>query len=201
MKPVIRRLVEKFYATFGKRINFMSRIGKLPIKIPADIKVEFSEKIVSVSKSNIKHDIPLPNSIKPSINEGFLYLDLNTVTKDTLSLYGLTRSLISNSIVGISKGFTRTLDIQGVGYRAQMNGKDLVLFMGYSHNVTIVPPEGVTFSVETNTIINIAGSRKDLVGELAANIRAVRPPEPYKGKGIRYRGEFVRRKVGKGGKK
>lgn len=179
----------------------MSRIGRLPIKIPADIKVEFSEKIVSVSKSNIKHEIPLPNSIKPSINDGSLYLDLNTVTKDTLSLYGLTRSLISNSIVGISQGFTRTLDIQGVGYRAQMNGKDLILFMGYSHNVTIVPPEGVTFSVESNTTINIAGSRKDLVGELAANIRAVRPPEPYKGKGIRYRGEFVRRKVGKGGKK
>lgn len=179
----------------------MSRIGRLPIKIPADIKVEFSDNNISVSKSGLKHDIFLPHSIKPSINDGFLYLDLNKVTKDSLSLYGLTRSLISNSIVGISEGFTRTLDIQGVGYRAQMNGKDLVLFMGYSHNITITPPEGITFSVEKNITINITGSRKDLIGELAANIRSVRPPEPYKGKGIRYRGEFVRRKVGKGGKK
>ncbi len=179
----------------------MSRIGRLPIKIPVDIKIEFSGNNISVSKSNLKHDIFLPNAIVPSINDGFLHLDLDTVTKENLSLYGLTRSLVSNSIVGISEGFTRTLDIQGVGYRAQMNGKDLILFMGYSHNITIKPPEGVTFSLEGNTIIHIKGSRKDLIGELAANIRSVRPPEPYKGKGIRYRGEFVRRKVGKGGKK
>ena len=116
-------------------------------------------------------------------------------------MYGLTRSLISNSVLGISKGFTKTLDIQGVGYRAQMNGKNLILFMGFSHNITFVPPQGVTFSVENNTVINIKGSRKDIIGELASKIRATRPPEPYKGKGIRYRGEIVRRKVGKGGKK
>lgn len=179
----------------------MSRIGRLPIKIPADIKVAFSESNLSISKSNLKHDIYLPSNIKPSIDAGFLHLELDKVTKDTLSLYGLTRSLISNSVIGISQGFTRTLDIQGVGYRAQMNGKDLILFMGFSHNITFTPPEGITFSVETNTIINIKGSQKDLIGELAAKIRATRPPEPYKGKGIRYRGEFVRRKVGKGGKK
>lgn len=180
----------------------MSRIGRLPIKIPSDIKVEFSENNLSVSKLNIKHNIPLPNVIKPSIKDGFLNLELIKVTKDTLSLYGLTRSLIANSVVGISEGFTRTLDIQGVGYRAQMNGKDLILFMGYSHNITITPPQDVIFSVEkSSTTIHISGSRKDVIGEVAANIRSTRPPEPYKGKGIRYRGEFVRRKVGKGGKK
>lgn len=179
----------------------MSRIGRLPIKIPSDIKVELEKNNISVSKSGLKHVIPLSNSIIPSVNEGFLHLKLSTITKDTLSLYGLTRSLIANSIIGISEGFTRTLDIQGVGYRAQIEGKDLLLFMGYSHKINITPPEGITFVVESNTTIHIKGSRKDLIGEMAANIRAIRPPEPYKGKGIRYRGEFVRRKVGKGGKK
>jgi large subunit ribosomal protein L6 len=179
----------------------MSRIGRLPIKIPSDIKVEFLENNISLTKSNLNHNILLPNSINPSVDEGFLHLKLNTVTKDTLSIYGLTRSLIANSILGISEGFTRTLEIQGVGYRAQIDGKNLILFMGYSHKVIISPPEGITFTVEANTTINIKGSKKDLVGEMAANIRSVRPPEPYKGKGIRYRGEFVRRKVGKGGKK
>jgi len=179
----------------------MSRIGRLPIKIPSDIKVEFAENNIFLSKSNLKHTIPLPNSINYSFEQGFIHLKLNKITKDTLSLYGLTRSLIANSIAGISEGFTRTLDIQGVGYRSQVDGKNLVLFMGYSHKVIIVPPEGITFTVEANTTIQIKGSRKDLVGEMAANIRSVRPPEPYKGKGIRYRGEFVRRKVGKGGKK
>lgn len=179
----------------------MSRIGRLPIKIPSDIKVELAKNNISVTKSNLKHIIPLANSIVPSLNEGFLHLKLNTITKDSLSLYGLTRSLIANSIVGISEGFTRTLDIQGVGYRAQLDGKNLLLFMGYSHKIVIPPLEGITFVVEANTTIHIKGSRKDLIGEMAANIRAIRPPEPYKGKGIRYRGEFVRRKVGKGGKK
>lgn len=178
----------------------MSRIGKLPIKIPSDVKVEFVGTNVIVSKSNEKHEIPLPDSISPSIDNGELKLNLNTVTKESLSLYGLTRSLISNSIIGISEGFTRTLNIVGVGYRAQMDGQNLVLFVGYSHSITFTPPEGVTFSLEGNNVIHIKGSRKDIIGELAANIRGTRPPEPYKGKGIQYRGEYVRRKVGKGGK-
>jgi large subunit ribosomal protein L6 len=178
----------------------MSRIGKLPVKIPSDVKVEFVDKNVLISKANEKHEVPLPDSIVPSINDGELTLELTNITKETLSLYGLTRTLISNSVIGISEGFTRTLDIVGVGYRAQMDGKNLILFVGYSHSITFAPPEGVTFSVEGNTVIHIKGSRKDVVGELAANIRATRPPEPYKGKGIQYRGEYVRRKVGKGGK-
>jgi large subunit ribosomal protein L6 len=178
----------------------MSRIGKLPIKIPSEIKVEFSDSLVSISKSNEKQEIPLPESIVPSIEEGSLYLTLSETNKKSLSLYGLTRTLINNSITGLSAGFTRTLDIQGVGYRAQMDGKDLVLFVGLSHSVKFTPPEGVSFSTEGNTTIHIKGSRKDILGQLAANIRAVRPPEPYKGKGIQYRGEVIRRKVGKGGK-
>jgi len=178
----------------------MSRIGKLPISIPSGVQVEFSGNKVSISKSNEKHDIPVPPSISYKIEDGLLYLGLANVTKESLSLYGLTRSLIANSIVGISEGFTYTLDIQGVGYRAQMDGKDLVLFVGKSHPVRFHPPEGGSFVLEGNTVINIKGSKKDVLGELAANVRAARPPEPYKGKGIRYRGEFVRRKVGKGGK-
>jgi large subunit ribosomal protein L6 len=178
----------------------MSRTGKLPIKIPSDVKVEFADNIVSVSKSNEKHDIPLPSFIVPKIEDGSLYLTLSEVTKESSSLYGLTRSLISNSVVGISEGFTYTLEIQGVGYRAQMDGKNLVLIVGYSHNVVFEPPQGVTFVVEGNTTIHVKGSRKDVIGQIAAQIRATRPPEPYKGKGIRYKGEYVRRKVGKGGK-
>jgi len=178
----------------------MSRIGKLPIKIPSEIKVELSEKIISVSKANETQKINLPDSIVPSLEDGILNLNLKEVTKKSLSLYGLTRTLISNSIIGLSEGFTRTLDIQGVGYRAQMDGKNLVLFVGLSHSVKFIPPEGVSFSTEGNTTIHIKGSQKDLLGQLAANIRSVRPPEPYKGKGIKYRGETIRRKVGKGGK-
>lgn len=179
----------------------MSRTGKLPIKIPSGVKVEFFDNFVSISKSNEKHDIPLPGGIVPEIEDGLLYLTLSDVTRRNQGLYGLTRSLISNSVTGISEGFTYTLEIQGVGYRAQLDGKKLVLIVGYSHNIVFDPPPGVTFAVEGNTTINIKGSRKDVVGQIAAQIRATRPPEPYKGKGIRYKGERVRRKVGKGGKK
>jgi large subunit ribosomal protein L6 len=179
----------------------MSRTGKLPIKIPSDVKVEFFDNFVSVSNSKEKHDIPLPAGIVPELEDGFLYLTLSDITRQNQGLFGLTRSLISNSVVGISKGFTYTLEIQGVGYRAQLDGNKLVLIVGFSHNVVFPPPPGVTFAVEGNTTINIKGSRKDVVGEIAAKIRATRPPEPYKGKGIRYKGEVVRRKVGKGGKK
>lgn len=178
----------------------MSRTGKLPIKIPSDVKVEFSDNFVSISKSNEKHDIPLPSSIKTRLEDGVLYLTLDEISKESSSLYGLTRSLIANSVTGLSEGITYTLQIQGVGYRAQMDGKNLVLFVGLSHSVVFEPPEGVSFVLEGATTIHIKGSRKDVIGELAAKIRATRPPEPYKGKGIRYKGEYVRRKVGKGGK-
>ena len=190
----------KFYVTFGKGLINMSRTGKLPIKIPSDVKVEFSDNFVSISKSNEKHDIPLPSSIKTRLEDGVLYLTLDEISKESSSLYGLTRSLIANSVTGLSEGITYTLQIQGVGYRAQMDGKNLVLFVGLSHSVVFEPPEGVSFVLEGATTIHIKGSRKDVIGELAAKIRATRPPEPYKGKGIRYKGEYVRRKVGKGGK-
>jgi large subunit ribosomal protein L6 len=178
----------------------MSRIGKLPIKIPAGINVEFGEGTVLISKANQKEEISIPNQISGSVEDGSLCLTLNTVTKEASALYGLTRTLIANCVTGLSEGFTRTLDIKGVGYRAQMEGQNLVLAVGKSHPVKFVPPEGVSFSVEANTTIHIKGSKKDVIGQLAAQIRGARPPEPYKGKGIQYRGEYVRRKVGKSGK-
>jgi len=117
------------------------------------------------------------------------------------ALHGLTRALLNNMVLGVSQGFERTLQVEGVGYRAEMSGKDLVLNVGYSHPVKIPPPEGITFQVEERTrIIRVAGADKEQVGQVAADIRKVRPPEPYKGKGIRYSGEYVRRKAGKAGK-
>ena len=116
-------------------------------------------------------------------------------------LYGTYRSLINNMIYGVTQGFQKKLELQGVGYRSQLDGKTLVLNVGYSHQVKIVSPEGIKISVENNTNITVSGADKELVGQIAANIRSVRPPEPYKGKGIRYQGEYVRKKIGKAGKK
>jgi large subunit ribosomal protein L6 len=120
--------------------------------------------------------------------------------RENKALHGLTRTLLNNMVVGVTDGYTKNLEIHGVGYRAQMSGKNLVLNVGFSHPVQMVPPEGITFAVEANTRVSVSGIDKQLVGEQAAKIRIVRPPEPYKGKGIRYAGEYVRRKAGKAGK-
>lgn len=120
--------------------------------------------------------------------------------RENKALHGLTRSLLNNMVVGVTDGYTKSLEIRGVGYRAQMSGKNLILNVGFSHPVQIDPPEGITFAVEANTRVSVTGIDKQMVGEQAAKIRIVRPPEPYKGKGIRYVGEFVRRKAGKAGK-
>lgn len=179
----------------------MSRIGKLLIKIPDKVNVTISANRVLVKGPKGELSRTLPDSIKITQNESILNVIQNQVHNDSNQLYGTYRSLIHNMIKGVTNGFQKKLELQGVGYRSQVDGKTLVLSVGYSHQVKISAPEGIKLSVDGNTNVTVAGIDKELVGQIAANIRLVRPPEPYKGKGIRYQGEFVRKKVGKAGKK
>lgn len=178
----------------------MSRIGKLPITVPSGVTVNISpENDVAVKGKNGELKATFNKQITIKEENGVLTLTRATEQKQVRALHGLTRALLNNMVVGVSEGFTKKLEIQGVGYRAQLNGKKLTLGLGYSHPVEIEQPAGITFEVpDTNTIL-VKGIDKQAVGQVAANIRALRPPEPYKGKGIRYEGEYVRRKVGKTG--
>jgi large subunit ribosomal protein L6 len=182
----------------GQKI--MSRIGKRPITIPAKVQVTINGTKVAVKgpKGELSRDLPV-NVIVSQEGE-ILHVTRRDETRTSRQLHGLSRTLVANMVEGVSQGFQRRLEIQGVGYRAQVQGRNLVLNMGYSHQVQIVPPEGVQFAVEGTTNVIVSGYDKEIVGNTAAKIRAVRPPEPYKGKGIRYAGEVVRRKAGKTGK-
>jgi large subunit ribosomal protein L6 len=179
----------------------MSRIGKAPIPLPEKVEVTIEGSSVTVKGPRGT----LARSFRPEVQivqEGNLIRVTRTrEERMARSLHGLSRTLLSNMVTGVSQGFTKQLEIIGVGYRAQMQGKQLVLQLGYSHPVEFMPPDGIEITVESNTKITIKGSDKQTVGDTAARIRSFRPPEPYKGKGIRYQGEFVRRKVGKAGKK
>lgn len=179
----------------------MSRIGKMPISMPKGVKVDVDGSEVKVTGPKGSLTQSFHPDMKLLLNGGVLTVERPTESAHHRSLHGLTRALINNMVVGVSEGFTKTLDIEGVGYRAEMKGKTLALNVGYSHPVEFEPPQDVSFQVEnrSKTII-INGIDKQVVGELAAKIRKTRPPEPYKGKGIRYRGEYVRRKAGKAGK-
>ncbi len=174
----------------------MSRIGKKPILIPTgvEIKINNNEVIVKGPKGELKR-IVRPE-IKVEIKENQIIVSPKKETKKTKAFWGLERTLIFNMIEGVTKGYEKKLELQGVGYRAEMQGEDLVLKVGFSHPVLVKKPEGIKFSVDKN-IITVAGIDKEKVGQIAAKIRKIRPPEPYKGKGIRYEGEEVRRKVGK----
>ncbi len=179
----------------------MSRIGKMPITIPNGVQV--NSKGVAVTVKGPKGQ--LSQTFHPDMaieqDNGVLMVTRPSDNREHRSLHGLTRSLLNNMVVGVSEGFTKTLEIEGVGYRAELNGKNLVLNVGYSHPVTFEPPKDVTFQVENRgKQIIISGIDKQVVGQLTAVIRKQRPPEPYKGKGIRYQGEYVRRKAGKAGK-
>ena len=176
----------------------MSRIGRKPIEVPSGVTVEVSPG------GNIKVQGPLgsleqqvPVRMQVAQEDGVLTVTRPTDRGDDRALHGLTRTLIANMVEGVTKGFEKHLEIQGVGYRAQLKGDDLELAVGYSHTVTIQPRAGVSFEVPVPTQITVKGTDKQRVGQTAAEIRKVRPPEPYKGKGIRYRDEQVRRKVGK----
>jgi large subunit ribosomal protein L6 len=175
----------------------MSRIGKRPIEIPAGVTVLVDPGRVTVHgpKGELRQQIPSRMLI--SLEEGTLTVARPTERGEDRSLHGLTRTLIANMVEGVTAGFEKKLEIQGVGYRATLAGTNLELAVGYSHSVRIQPREGISFEVPVPTQVVVRGIDKQLVGQTAAEIRKVRPPEPYKGKGIRYEGEFVRRKVGK----
>lgn len=178
----------------------MSRIGKLPIAIPAGVTITVSpENEVVVKGKNGELSAVFDRRITIKEEDQNVHVTRSSEAKTVRALHGLTRALIQNMVTGVSDGFAKTLEIVGVGYRAQLQGKKLVLGLGYSHPVEIMQPEGITFEVPNPNTIVIKGIDKQRVGQIAADIRAVRPPEPYKGKGIRYQGEYVRRKVGKTG--
>jgi large subunit ribosomal protein L6 len=180
----------------------MSRIGRIPIQVPAGVQVDLKNNLVTVKgpKGTLSRELHPDMIIEQS--DGTITVSRPSEGRLHRSLHGLTRTLVANMVAGVTEGFTRRLEVAGVGYRAQQAGKDLVLQVGFSHPVAVEPPQGITLTAETPTRIVVSGIDKELVGETAARIRRVRPPEPYKGKGIKFAGEQVRRKVGKtGGKK
>jgi len=175
----------------------MSRIGRKPIPVPSGVEVQIEPELVTVKgpKGELSERIPRDITVVQEGEE--LIVTRPTDRGEHRSLHGLTRSLVANMVEGVTNGFEKTLEIQGVGYRAALKGSDLTLALGYSHPVEIPAPEGISFDVPQPTSVIVKGISKQLVGETAANIRKSRPPEPYKGKGIRYEGEYVIRKVGK----
>ncbi|HEX9694982.1 MAG TPA: 50S ribosomal protein L6 [Actinomycetota bacterium] len=178
----------------------MSRIGRMPVEIPSGVEVTLSGARITVKgpKGTLERDLPRDMIVK---KEGStLTVDRPTEQRGHRSLHGLTRSLIANMVQGVTEGFKKDLEIQGVGYRAAAKGKDLEFALGFSHPVTVNAPEGIAFEVPTPTKITVSGADKQAVGQVAAEIRALRPPDAYKGKGIRYAGEFVRKKAGKAAK-
>lgn len=178
----------------------MSRIGKKPIELPAGVTVILNGNTVTVKGPKGELTRTFSPEIGINIEENVVTLTRPSDSKEHKTIHGTTRSLLANMVEGVSKGFERSLELIGVGYRAQKQGKKLVLNVGYSHPVEIEPEEGLEIEVPSNTKVIVKGIDKERVGALAANIRDVRPPEPYKGKGIRYEGEYVRRKEGKTGK-
>ena len=179
----------------------MSRIGKLPVKIDAGVTITVDDSnVVTVKGPKGTLSQQMHPDMQIEQDNGVLTVKRPSDDKAHRALHGLTRSLIHNMVVGVTNGFEKKLEIVGTGYRAQLQGKNLVLNMGYSHPVEFQPIEGITFEVPTPNKISVKGIDKQVVGQIAANIREVRPPEPYKGKGIRYEGEFVRRKEGQTGK-
>jgi large subunit ribosomal protein L6 len=179
----------------------MSRIGKQPINVPAGVLVAIDPGRVTVSGPKGELRTVVPQRIKIEQEEGVITVTRPTERGDDRALHGLTRTLVANMVEGVTNGFEKRLEIQGVGYRAALKGRDLEMQLGFSHPVTVKAPEDITFEVPQPTQIVVSGISKQRVGEIAAQIRKWRPPEPYKGKGVRYQGETIRRKAGKAGKK
>jgi large subunit ribosomal protein L6 len=177
----------------------MSRIGKAPVEVPGGVNVEISGRSVKVTGPRGELTVPVGRGVEVRKENGSIVLERASDTPDHKAMHGLTRSLIQNAVTGVTEGFSKTLQIAGVGYRAALQGRDVNLQVGYSHPVLISPREGVEFEVPNATTIVVRGIDKQRVGQMAAEIRKVRPPEPYKGKGIRYSDEQIRRKVGKAG--
>ncbi|MBC8465996.1 50S ribosomal protein L6 [bacterium] len=175
----------------------MSRIGKNPIAVPDSVNVAISSSEVKVNGRKGELSIELHDGITVVNDEKQLRVTRRDDSKPQRSLHGLTRALIANMVHGVEKGFSKELEIVGVGYRCEPKGKATQFSIGFSHKVIFIPPEGITINVKSNTSLNVEGIDKQLVGEVAAKIRKIRPPEPYKGKGIHYVGEYIRRKAGK----
>jgi large subunit ribosomal protein L6 len=179
----------------------MSRIGKAPIPIPDKVSITLDGLAVTVKGPRGELSRTLPEGVSISREDNTLVVAPSNGSRRSRERHGLCRTLVANMVEGVSTGFTRKLEIIGVGYRAQVQGRKLVVNAGYSHPVEMLPPEGVSFAVENNTQVLVSGADKELVGNEAAKVRAIRPPEPYKGKGIKYEGERILRKAGKTGKK
>ena len=179
----------------------MSRMGKQPIPIPEKVQINIDGTAVTVKgpKGELYHQFP--SSMTLSLEDGVLNVTRPTDQRQHRALHGMTRALLANMVTGVSSGFERILEIEGVGYHAEMQGTTLVMHLGYSHPIPVEPPQDCEFAVEERgRVVRIRGIDKQVVGELAANIRKMRPPEPYKGKGVRYQGEYIRRTAGKTGK-
>jgi large subunit ribosomal protein L6 len=179
----------------------MSRIGKLPVTVPSGVDVTIDGRTVTIKgpKGTLSHTVIEPITVERG-DDGAILVKRPDDERRNRAFHGLTRSLVNNLIVGVTSGYEKKLEIVGVGYRVALRGSNLEFALGFSHPVVVEPPEGITFAVETPTRFSVSGIDKQLVGETAANIRKIRKPEPYKGKGVRYAGENVRRKVGKTGK-
>jgi large subunit ribosomal protein L6 len=178
----------------------MSRVGKMPVVVPSGVDVQIGAGVVTAKGPLGTLEAKFPEVISVRREDDTLVLERSSDSGKHKAFHGLARALVANVVHGVSSGFERALEIQGVGYRAALQGNDLVLQVGYSHPVDVPAPEGITFEVPAPTRVVVKGASKELVGQIAANIRKIRPPEPYKGKGIRYEGEVVKRKVGKAAK-
>lgn len=178
----------------------MSRVGQMPVILPTGVDVEIEGSSVTVKGSKGELSREFTDRVAFELEDDVITVTRPDDTRESKALHGLSRALLHNMVVGVSEGFTKQLEIQGVGYRAMLKGKDIELQVGFSHSVLVEAPQGITFEVPDAGRIDVSGIDKEKVGQVAANIRKVRPPEPYKGKGIRYVGEYVRRKAGKAGK-
>ena len=178
----------------------MSRIGRLPIPVPSGVDVDIEGRAVTVKgpKGSLEHTVAEPITVESE--DGTLVVSRPDDERVSKALHGLSRTLVANMITGVTQGYSKTLEIVGTGYRVTAKGSDLEFALGFSHPVVVTPPDGISFKVERPTLFTVEGIDKQKVGEVAANIRKIRKPEPYKGKGVRYQGEIVRRKAGKAGK-
>jgi large subunit ribosomal protein L6 len=178
----------------------MSRIGRLPVSVPSGVDVAIDGQTVKVKGPKGELSVVVAEPITVEQADGSLEVKRPDDARNSRSLHGLTRSLINNMVLGVTEGYEKKLEIHGTGYRVLAKGSNLEFALGYSHSITVEPPAGITFAVENQTRFSVQGIDKQLVGEVAANIRKLRKPDPYKGKGVRYAGEQIRRKVGKAGK-
>ena len=179
----------------------MSRIGKTPVPLASGATAAATESTVTVKGPKGELTREFLSTVSLALENGQIIVTRSSDAPTVRAIHGTTRALVSNMVVGVSTGFTKVLEVEGVGYRAEMDGKNLVLYVGYSHPVVVEPPDGITFEADAKTRqVKVIGRDREQVGQVASNIREIRPPEPYKGKGIRYQGERVRRKAGKAGK-